>query len=150
MQKYIIGVLAVALLVLGWLYYQTRSDFADARAALTAAKTALAAAVAANEANQAALARMEDSAKNTDKIIAGWNQDRTTLAGLRGATRQTIKEVLKQNEDAQVWAAARVPDAVFRLLRENHHADGNKNPARDAALGAVGQQPGNADPNQRH
>lgn len=117
MQKYLIAGLCAALLVLGWLYR-------DANNELTDTKTALAVAVEANKANQESIARLERSIGNTDEVLAKWNQDRTTLAEVRSATRQAIKEAMR-DETFKAWAASLVPDSAWRLLREAPGADGN-------------------------
>ena len=132
MQKYLIAGLCAALLVLGWLYR-------DANNELTDTKTALAVAVEANKANQESIARLERSIGNTNEVLAKWNEDRTTLAEVRSATRQAIKEAMR-DETFKAWAASLVPDSAWRLLREAPGADGN-GPLVPAA-GASGRLPG--------
>ena len=117
MQKYLIAGLCAALLVLGWLYHSANNELADT-------KTSLAVAMEANKTNQAAIARLERSIGNTDEVLAKWNQDRTTLAEVRSATRQAIKEAMR-DETFKVWASSLVPDAGWRLLNETPGADGN-------------------------
>lgn len=96
-----LAVAVVSLLVLVWLYRSTSADLADTR-------TSLAVAEGVNKANEEATARLERSMGNTDKVLAGWNEDRTTLAGVRSATRQAIKEAMR-DETFKAWASSFVP-----------------------------------------
>ena len=139
MQKYIIAALCAALLVMGWLYRSANNELADT-------KTSLAVALEANETNRKAIARLERSIENTDNILAGWNEDRTTLAGVRSATRQAIKEAMR-DETFKVWASSLVPDSAWRLLNEAPGAE------RNGTAGSAGRSdaglPGNVNPQKR-
>ena len=139
MQKYVIAGLCASLLLLGWLYRGANND-------LAATKTSLAAAEAANESNRAAIARLERSMENTDKVLAGWNEDRTTLAGVRSATRQAIREAMR-DETFKAWASGVVPADAWRLLREA--PDQNGNGSSVAPGGASGGLPGNVNTGKR-
>ena len=97
-MKYVCAALCAALLVMGWLYRSANNELADT-------KTSLAVALEANETNRKAIARLERSIENTDNILAGWNEDRTTLAGVRSATRQAIKEAMR-DETFKAWASS--------------------------------------------
>lgn len=142
MQKYVIAGLCAALLLLGWLYRGANND-------LAATKTSLAAAEAANESNRAAVARLERSMENTDKVLAGWNEDRTTLAGVRSATRQSIREAMR-DETFKAWASSPAPDDAWRLFREATLSGGaNENDSSVPSGRASGGLPGNADPATR-
>ena len=116
-MKCAIAALCGALFLLGWLYYGASKDLESTKASLIAAE-------AANESNRAAIARLERSAENTDKILAGWNADRTTLAGVRSAARQAIREAMK-DEMFKIWATGVVPADAWRLLREAPDQNGN-------------------------
>ena len=108
MQKYVIAGLIAVLLVLGWLYRSTSAELTDTR-------TNLAVAEGVNKANIEATARLERSMGNTDKVLSGWNEDRTTLAGVRSATRQAIKEAMR-DETFKAWAVSPVPPDAWRML----------------------------------
>ena len=138
-MRWIAGGLALALFVLGWKYHMASEE-------LAVTKMSLAVAVEANETNKAAIARLERSIENTDKVLAGWNEDRTTLAGVRSATRQAIKEAMR-DETFKAWGAAPAPDDAFRLLGEAVDADGNG--SSGSAVRATGELPGNADTGKR-
>ena len=115
MQKYVIAGLCAVLLLLGWLYR-------DACTELTDAKTDLVVAEGVNKANAEATARLERSMGNTDDVLAKWNEDRTTLAGVRSATRQAIKEAMR-DETFKAWASSLVPPDAWRLLNDSPHSD---------------------------
>ena len=139
MQKYLIAGLCAALLVLGWLYRMANEELADT-------KTSLAVAVEANKTNQEAIVRLERSIGNTNEVLAKWNEDRTTLAEVRSATRQAIKEAMR-DETFKVWASSLVPDSAWRLLNEAPGAN------RNGTAGSTGQPdaglPGNGNPSKR-
>lgn len=139
MQKYVIAGLCAALLLLGWLYRGANNDLADT-------KTSLAAAEAANESNRAAIVRLERSMENTDKVLSGWNEDRTTLAGVRSAARQAIREAMR-DETFKAWASGAVPADAWRLLREAPDPNGNGSSVPSG--GASGGLPGNVDTGKR-
>ena len=139
MQKYIIAALCAALLLLAWLYRSANNELADT-------KTALAVAVEANKTNQEAIARLERSVRNTDEVLAKWNEDRTTLAEVRSATRQAIKEAMR-DETFKAWASSLAPGGAWRLLRETPGANGNG--TSDASGGAASRLPGNGNPRER-
>lgn len=141
MQKYFIAGLCAALLVLGWLYRSASTDLVDT-------KTALSVAEGVNKANAEATARLERSMGNTDDVLAGWNEDRTTLAGVRSAARQAIKEAMR-DETFKAWASSLVPVDAWRLL--NAPSDAHKDGAGSA--GSPGQPdaglPGNGNTTER-
>lgn len=139
MQKYVIAGLCAALLLLAWLYRSANNELADT-------KTALAVAVEANKTNQEAIARLERSVRNTDEVLAKWNEDRTTLAEVRSATRQAIKEAMR-DETFKAWASSLAPGGAWRLLRETPGANGNG--TSDASGGAASRLPGNGNPRER-
>lgn len=124
---------------MGWLYRGANNDLATT-------KTSLAAAEAANESNRAAIARLERSMENTDKVLSGWNEDRTTLAGVRSAARQAIREAMR-DETFKAWASGAVPADAWRLLREAPDQNGNGSSVPSG--GASGGLPGNANTGKR-
>ena len=140
-MRYLVAGLCAALLLLGWLYRSASIDLTDT-------KTALAVAEGVNKANAEATARLERSMGNTDKVLAGWNEDRTTLAGVRSAARQAIKEAMR-DETFKAWASSLVPADGWRLLRET--PDAHKDSA--GASGTSGQPdaglPGNGNTTER-
>lgn len=140
-MKYVAAGLCAALLLLGWLYSNTCTELTDT-------KTALAVAEGVNKANAEATARLERSMGNTDDVLAKWNEDRTTLAGVRSATRQAIKEAMR-DETFKAWASSPAPADAWRLL--NGSPDAHKDGA--GAAGSPGQPdaglPGNANTGQR-
>lgn len=138
-MKYVCAALCAALLVMGWLYRSANNELADT-------KTSLAVALEANETNRKAIARLERSIENTDNILAGWNEDRTTLAGVRSATRQAIKEAMR-DETFKAWASSLAPGGAWRLLRETPGANGNG--TSEASGGTASGLPGNGNPRER-
>ena len=139
MQKYVIAGLCASLALMCWLYRGEVESHADTKASLAVAE-------AVNESNQAEISRLERSMANTDKILAGWNADRTTLAGVRSATRQAIKEAMR-DETFKAWASSSAPDDAFRLLGQAFGEDGNHS-SGSAGRPADGL-PGNSDPGKR-
>lgn len=138
-MKRLLAGLCASLLLLGWLYRGEVRGHADTKAALAVAE-------AVNESNRAEIARLERSLENTDEILAGWNEDRTTLAGVRSATRQAIREAMR-DETFKAWASSPAPADSWRLLRE---APGeNRNGSSVPSGGPLGGLPGNADPGKR-
>ena len=130
MQKYVIAGLIAVLLVLGWLYRSTSAELTDTR-------TNLAVAEGVNKANIEATARLERSMGNTDKVLSGWNEDRTTLAGVRSATRQAIKEAMR-DETFKAWAVSPVPPDAWRMLDKKFI----RYPYEDFAPGSAGRPDG--------
>jgi hypothetical protein len=139
MQSYIIAGMCAALLSLATLWQCARDELFEAKAALAAAEKV-------NEANREAVRRLELSMQATDRALAGWNEDRTTLAAVRGAARQAIREAM-QDENFKVWASSPAPGAAWRLL--NEAADANGNGGSVSANGPFGGLPGNAASRQR-
>jgi hypothetical protein len=139
MQKYIIGALAIALGVLGVMYHRTSGELTETRANLSAA-------VEANRAQSEAIQRLERSIVNTDKVLAEWNTDRTTLAGIRNTTRQAIKEAMR-DETFKTWASSLVPPDAWRVLGSDSNAD--EKGAAGSTRGAASGLPENADPGKR-
>lgn len=139
-MKYVIAALCGIILLLGWLYYGANKDLAST-------KTSLATVNAANELNLEAISLLERSIKNTDTVLAGWDADRTTLAGVRNATRQAIREAMR-DEIFSLWASAPAPTDAWRLLRsDTHHS--NENGSTGSTGGTTGGLPGNADTGKR-
>ncbi len=140
-MKYLCAALAAAVLLLGWLYRSASTELADT-------KTSLAVAQGVNKANEEATAQLKRSMNSTDAVLAKWNEDRTTLAEVRSATRQAIKEAMR-DETFKAWASSPAPAAAWRMLREA--VDARKNSA--GAPGSSGQPaaglPGNADSGER-
>ena len=137
-MRYLCVALAVAVLVLGWLYRSASTELADT-------KTSLAVAEGVNNANAEATARLERSMGNTDKVMSAYNKDRTTLAEVRNTTRQAIREAMR-DETFKAWASSVPPADAWRLLRETPY------PHKDSA-GASGSSgrsdaglPGNGNP----
>ena len=139
MQGYVIAGLCAALLAVGALQRCTSAELADAKSDLAVAREV-------NEANRSALARLERGMENTDKVLAGWNEDRTTLASVRNAARQAIREALR-DETFKAWYLAPAPADAWRLLREAPDAGGNG--VSGPSGGAAGGLPGNADSGRR-
>jgi hypothetical protein len=132
--NWLIGGLCAALLAVGGLYQCTRLELAETRADLATAEKV-------NEANRTAMERLERSLENTDKILAGWNEDRTTLDSVRSATRAAIKEAMR-DETLKAWLVAPAPADAWRLLNAPFDADGNG--ISGSSGGAAGGLPGDA------
>ena len=124
-MKYVCAALCAALLVMGWLYRSANNELADT-------KTSLAVALEANETNQEAIVRLERSIGNTNEVLAKWNEDRTTLAEVRSATRQAIGQAVRNHvqrcfdvRDAKFAAVAvlATPKAVADWLTANLATD---------------------------
>ena len=116
-MKYICAALVAVIILLGWLYIQTDSD-------LSLTRQTLAVAFEANEHNKKTIARLEHNADVTDRVLTGWNDDRTALATVRSATRAAIKEAMR-DETFKTWALSAVPPDAQRLLREPAHSGRN-------------------------
>lgn len=116
-MKYVAAGLCAALLLLGWLYRGEVKGHADTKAALAVAE-------GVNKANVEATKRLERSMSNTDDVLAKLNEDRTTLAGVRIATRQAIKEAMR-DESFKAWASSPAHGDADRLLNSDIGADGN-------------------------
>lgn len=138
-NRWLVAGTAVALLVLGGLYHGAKTDLVKTRAELSAA-------VQANEENKKAIERLEHSIENTNAVLAEWNKDRTTLAEVRSATRQAIKEAMR-DETFKAWASSLAPGGAWRLLRETPGANGNG--TSDASGGTASGLPGNGNPGER-
>jgi hypothetical protein len=134
-------VMAAALLFVGKLYTGALAD-------LGAARTSLETAQAVNDANIQAQEKLERSMAATDKALAAWDQDRTTLAGVRAAARQAIKEAMR-DETFRSWAVQPVPADAWRLLRETPDPDRNADGVDRAAGGSDGGLPAIGDPGKR-
>jgi hypothetical protein len=78
------------------------------------AKEQLSIAASVNEANNESILRMERSANATDKIISGYNNDRTLLNNIRSEVRKAIRE--ESDAILKEWRNATVPDGAWRLL----------------------------------
>jgi hypothetical protein len=113
---------------------------------LAGTRESLAAALEVNETNQASIKRLERSIENADKALAGMSEDRTTLNGVRIATRQAVKEVMR-DETFKLWYASPAHNDAWRLLREAADASGNG--AFVPSVGAAGGLPANADTGER-
>lgn len=136
MIRWVAAGLAAALLLIGWLYHNASEELATT-------KLTLAVALEANESNKAAIGRLQRSMENTDKVLAGWNEDRTTLAGVRSATRQAIREAMS-DETFNTWASEPAPADAGRMLNAHIGTDGNDSVGSPG--GASGGLPGNAAP----
>ncbi len=110
-MKYVVVGLCAALLLMGWLYRGVRTELTDT-------KTALAVAEGVNKTNAEATARLERSMANTDTVVAGWNEDRTTLAGVRSVIRPAIKEAMR-DEVFKNWASSLAPAAFGKVGAEH-------------------------------
>jgi hypothetical protein len=139
-QDYIIAVLVGCLLLVGTLYKCTRDELVET-------KSSLAVAVEVNEVNKEALQRLDLSIQSTDRVVAAWDKDRTTLAAVRNATRNAIMEAMNNNEIFKIWASGIAPDDAWRMLNANH--DENGSGAASPAYSAPAGLPGNADPEKR-
>ena len=117
-MKYLCVFLAFVLFLVTWAYRTTAES-------LESARTELAVATAMNKANETAFAILERSMVNADKVLAGWNKDRTTLAGVRNATKQAIREAMR-DETYKAWSTVRLPDAAVRLLHKTTDAHKNE------------------------
>ena len=139
--KYLCAGLCAAMLLLGWFYREAHLE-------LQGTKTALAVAEGVNKANAEAIARLERSVEITDTVLAGWNEDRTTLAGIRSAARQAIKEAMR-DETFKNWASGAVPADAWRVLHEAPGADTGSSDTSRASGGAAGPVPGVPGPGGR-
>jgi hypothetical protein len=140
-MKYVVAALIAALLLLGWLYRSANKELVDIKGELATAQ-------AVNAENARTMANLERSIQTTDKVLADWNQDRTTLAGVRNATRQAMKEAI-HDENFKTWADSLVPSAAWSLLRENYPIGADADYSAQPSGGAAGGLPGNANTNQR-
>ena len=142
-MKYLVFALIAALLLMGWLYRSANNDLAAAKGDLAVAK-------AVNAENARAMADMERSAETTDRVVAGWNKDRTTLAEVRNAARQAVKEATHEKDESfKAWADSFVPDSAWSLLRKDFSPGADANNGTVPSVGASGRLPGNADSGQR-
>jgi len=143
MKSYLVAALVAAAALFGGLYWHANNKLASVQGDLSMAR-------AVNAENARAMADMARSAEITDKVTAGWNRDRTTLAGVRNAARQTIKETLRaNNESFRDWADTMAPPDAWGVLRnESLGADQYSDPG--SAGGTAGRLPGNVNPFQRH
>lgn len=139
LQRYIIIGLCAALLTVCGLYAREIINHADTKSALSLSE-------AVNASNHAEIVRLERSMSNTDKVLAGWSEDRTTLAEVRNATRQAVKEAMR-DETFKAWASSAAPGNAWRLLRETDSA--NRDCPFDPADGTACGLPGNADTGKR-
>jgi len=142
-SKYIILALVVALLVVGWLYRNDHKELANTQAALSVAQ-------AVNDANAKEVQRLEKSVETTDKVLSSWNKDRTTLAGVRNAAQQAIKEAVRaQDQSFRVWADTPAHPVAWSLLNENYPVGANANYSAHSPGGAPGGLPGNTNTAKR-
>ena len=132
MQSYIIAGLVAVLLVLGFLHYRATAE-------LSVTKQTLAVALEVHEKNLATIKRQELSIANTDRIMAEWGKDRTTLNEVRNATRAGIKEAM-QDETYKTWHFAPVPPDAWRMLDAPVYPSGvgSAGPTDGAAAGLSG------------
>jgi hypothetical protein len=116
-QSYVIAGLVACLLLVGWLYRSVNEDLQETKASLAVAEQV-------NAANKEAVERMERRMESTDRIVAGWNTDRTILAGVRNTVRQGIREAM-QNEVFKVWGVGIAPADAWRMLATDIDASGS-------------------------
>lgn len=118
MLKYFAAFTTTVAVLLGSLYYITDQDLRIAKADLSAAQMV-------NKINQDSITRLERSIDTTDRVLAGWNEDRTTLAQIRITTQRTIKEAMT-DEIFRNWGSTPVPTHAWQLLQSaGSGADGN-------------------------
>jgi glycyl-tRNA synthetase beta subunit len=147
MEKYGIAILAVfsgalviLLLVLGFFFHRTSAELADLQSKYELVE-------AVNEANKKAIARLDKNIESTDRIMSGWNENRTTLSALRDEMRRAVKEAMK-DEVYKAWASTMAPDSAWRMLREA--SDKIRNNSAGTAKGAAAKLPGAGDPGKRN
>lgn len=109
-MKYLYPVFITAFIMLGIALY-----LSDRK--LEAAQAELAVAEEINKINLKSIEQLERTIKTTDKIMAQWDEDRTTIAQIRNETRKAIKEAMK-DEVFKVWANTAVPNDVWRVLQQ--------------------------------
>ena len=135
-MNYVCAALCAVALLLGYLYHDADRELSDTKARLETAK-------AVNDANAKAAERLQRSIENTDRALAGWNEDRTTLAGIRSATQQAIKEAMN-DEIFKAWATGVVPDDAWRLLHATPDSRKNSSGTAGPSVQPAAGLPGNA------
>lgn len=109
-MKYLYPILITALVMLGLALYLSERKLEEARAELAVAEEV-------NKINLKSIEQLERSIKTTDKIMAEWDEDRTTIAQIRNETRKAIKEAMK-DETFKAWANTSVPANAWSLLQQ--------------------------------
>lgn len=138
-MKYLCAALcALFVLVLVALYF-----LCDA---LTVAKHDLAVAHAVNAENAKSVEALTRSVSISERAIAGWDEDRVTIAQLRATTRQSIREAMK-DEMFKIWATGVVPVDGWRMLHQSTGKDGSY--PKDAPRSPDAGVPGNGNSRKR-
>ncbi|MGE4292385.1 MAG: hypothetical protein AB7E32_09260 [Desulfovibrio sp.] len=109
----IISGVAVAALV-GWLFWSR----AELKADVAAAEAHIVSLRAGYQASQAALVELTDEAARMDRALAARDAELKEISAQRDAARTAWEEVKRHDSTARDWAAARIPDAVRGLLRQ--------------------------------
>ena len=109
-MKYVYPVFITALIMMGIALYLSERK-------LEATQAELAVAEEINKINLKSIEQLERTIKTTDKIMAQWDEDRTTIAQIRNETRKAIKEAMK-DEVFKVWANTPVPAGAWSVLQQ--------------------------------
>lgn len=112
------GIILFALMALGSVALWYRGDVIAARAEAARVRSALDAAVAANEAQEATITRLQASAAANERIISRMADQVTTINEIMNETSQQIGELKDANEDVRAYLAGRVPADLDRLLNK--------------------------------
>ncbi len=112
-----LGILAAFLAIsLVALWY--RGQAIDARADAYQARVALTEAVAANQAQEAAITRLRASAAANDRIMLGLAEQLATINTTITETNQQIGDLKDANEDVRAYLSGLVPADLDRLLNK--------------------------------
>ncbi|MGS1093129.1 hypothetical protein ACVCNR_00910 [Aquamicrobium terrae] len=110
------GVILLAFLGLAGVAAWYRGDAIAAQAEAAEARRNLDAAVAANEAQQAAISRMQATAAANERIISQMADQVAAINETMNETSQQIGELKDANEDVRAYLAGRVPADLDRVL----------------------------------
>ncbi len=110
------GIVLLAFLALGGAVAWFRGDAIAARAEAARVRSALDAAVAANEAQEATITRLQASAAANERIISQMADQVAAINETMNETSQQIGELKDANEDVRAYLAGRVPADLDRVL----------------------------------
>lgn len=123
-KLYVVGALAVALALagLGGLALWFRGQAIAAAAERDSARSSLATAQAANDAQKAAIERLTAGRAMDDKLLVELQGRLGELATQTQQATTAIRDLERSNENVKAYLAGRLPDELRRLLE--HNTDG--------------------------
>lgn len=106
---------------------------------LSETRADLAIAVEANDANQEAIAKLQQEADTLDRLLVDALQRERTIRSQANTRRADIDDAARNNDDVADYLDQRVPDALGRLLNapaidENGSGEGDAPQGTDAPL----------------